>query len=237
VASFGATPSASAAEPCTAPNLRGHVATFWFVPDAHPRVHFSDAPGGPPNKKYVVRGDLLLVNQRTATSVCASYVRRSPGRHLALEVVAVGWIEKSALTRFDLVDFGSFDVDPPRDLKAANAALSALAKALPSVADWRGRWVNRDKDEVTIWKKGPRFELSLMGLAGAVGTGNRDEDSRALSTAGAKAWIKEDPKVDDVCDVVIVGFNNALLATSGAHCLGSGADHTYPQFTGIYWKK
>lgn len=40
-----------------------------------------------------------------------------------------------------------------------------------------------------------------------------------------------------VCDIVIIGFNNAILATSGSHCMGSGAGGSYPEISGVYWRK
>jgi|GEM_PF-2958240 len=224
-------PIASAVEKCTARDLKEDITSIWFISGKQPQVHFSDAADGPPTKKYVVQGDLLLANQETASSVCASYVKKN-------KVVAFGWLKKSEIEKFDLVSFGAFDVDgSQKNIDPANAALKALAEKLPEVKNWQGTWQDKYKNSVKIWKKGSSLKLSTMGIAGVIGTGNDDDDAVDLTATGALAQEKEDPKVNDVCDKVIVGFNNALLATSGSHCLGSGANHEYPEFSGIYWKK
>mgnify|MGYP001545955613 CR=1 FL=1 len=218
-------------EKCIARNLKEPVKSVWFVSQSQPQVHFSDSMGGATSKAYVVPGDLLLVNQDIADSVCASYTKKG-------KVRAFGWLKKSAIEKFDLVDFGSFDVDESqKNLDAANVALKGLAEKLPAVKSWPGHWQDIQQNDVKILKKGSNFKLNLMGINGVIGTGNEDDDSQSMVVTGALAQVKEDPKVNDVCDIVIVGFNNALLATSGAHCLGSGARHEYPQFTGIYWKR
>jgi hypothetical protein len=226
-----ASQAAPTAEKCVARNLKEEIQSIWFVTHAQSQVHFSDSMGGAPTKAYVVPGDLLLVNQETNDGVCASYAKKG-------KVTAFGWLKKSAIEKFDLVDFGSFDVDESqKNLDAANTALKALAEKLPTIKNWQGHWQDIQANAVKIWKKGSHFKLNLMGIHGAIGTGHEDEDSQSMIVTGDLAQVKEDPTANDVCDIVMVGFNNALLATSGAHCLGSGANHEYPQFAGIYWKQ
>jgi len=77
----------------------------------------------------------------------------------------------------------------------------------------------------------------VEGIAGSISTGDKTEDAYVMLPRGAKAEHREDPKNEDVCDIVVVGFNNAILATQGSHCMGSGANHEYPEFAGIYWKR
>lgn len=181
---------------------------------------------------------MLLSDHENARNICATYVRKG-------HAVAAGWLAKNQLQQFTLVDFGSFDVWEEKDqpkLNQAYNALAALAHALPATATWRGRWQDFAGNSVNIWKKGAQWQLNTMGIAGAVGTGNAVEDSVPLQVHGALAISTDQDNAGGagatgVCDIVIVGFNNALLATSGAHCMGSGYQQAWPQFSGIYWKK
>ncbi len=86
-------------------------------------------------------------------------------------------------------------------------------------------------------EKGSSWQLNTMGIIGAIGTGDENEDSQNIAVYGARAEYRYDKGQHNVCDIVIIGFNNAIVATSGSHCMGSGANHEYPEFNGLFWKK
>jgi len=215
---------------CTKIDLKKDAKSIWYVPANHEKVHFV-SPAGDNLNKYVIKGDLLISTTETQDSICAHYIKKG-------KVTASGWLKKSEIESFQLVDFGAFDVNESQKLiSKANKALISLAKHLPDIKDWHGTYRDKSTNSVRIWKKGPLWRLNTMGIVGTIGTGNNEEDSQDITTYGAKAEYRVDKDKYDVCDIVIIGFNNALLATSGSHCMGSGANHEFPEFSGLYWKQ
>jgi len=216
---------------CTKIDLKSDIKSFWYVPINQQKVHFVALSDGVSLKKYIIKGDLVIANSETPEFVCAHYVKK--GR-----VAASGWLRKAEINAFKVVDFGSSEVPgSQKGIPSANKALTSLAKRLPEIRDWHGTYQDSNGNSVKIWKKGPLWRLSTMGIIGSIGSDDEEESAQNLVTYGARAEYREDKKKYDVCDIVIIGFNNALLATSGSHCMGSGANHEYPEFNGLYWKQ
>ena len=220
-----------ASEECTTINLKDDIQSFWYVPTNRPKVYFVTLPNGDSLKKYLVKGDLIIASTENPEFICAHYIKKG-------KVLASGWIKKSEIEMFKLVSFGAFDVpESQKRIPQANRALISLAKRLPEIKLWQGTYQDKYGNSVKIWKKGSIWRLNTMGIIGSIGTGNEEEDSLDLVTHGARAEYRDDKEKYDVCDIEIIGFNNALLATSGSHCMGSGANHEYPEFNGLYWRR
>lgn len=216
---------------CVDLDLKSSLKAIWFVPIGGTRAYFSETEDGERSQRYVIAGDLLVAGKESSKSILACYLKNG-------KTVASGWIKKSELVKFENVRFGSFDVEESqKKIEDSYKALVALSKQLPEPQSWVGTWKDSSSNEVTIKRISSKLRLNTMGIKGAVGTGDENEDSRNLSIKGSLGEVREDLKKIEVCDIVIVSFNNALLATSGSHCMGSGADHEYPEFSGIYWKK
>jgi hypothetical protein len=216
---------------CSTINLKANIQSFWYVPTDRPKVYFVASPNGESLNKYVIKGDLIIASTETPEFICAHYIKKGK------EVVS-GWLKKTEIEMFKLVSFGDFEVhESQKKIPQANKALISLAKRLPEIKDWQGNYQDKYRNKVKIWKKGPIWRLNTMGIIGAIGAGNEEEDSQNLVIYGARAEYRDNKSKNDVCDIVIIGFNNALLATSGSHCMGSGANHEYPEFTGLYWKQ
>lgn len=218
-------------EECANINLEDDIQSFWYVPTGRPKVHFVTLPNGESLKKYVIKGDLIIASTETPEFICAHYIKKG-------KVVASGWLKKSEIEMFKLVSFGAFDVqESHKRIPQANRALISLEKRLPAIKSWQGTYQDNYGNSVKIWKKGSIWRLNTMGIIGSIGTGNEKEDSQDLVTYGARAEYRDNKEKYDVCDIVVIGFNNALLATSGSHCMGSGANHEYPEFNGLYWRR
>jgi hypothetical protein len=224
------TQTMQANDKCTTINLKANIQSFWYVPTDRPRVHFVALPDGESLNKYLIKGDLIIASTETPEFICAHYIKKG-------KVVTSGWLKKTEIEMFKLVSFGDFEVkESQKKIPQANKALISLAKRLPEIMDWHGNYQDKYKNRVKIWKKGSIWRLNTMGIIGAIGAGNEEEDSQDIVTSGARAEYRDNKAKYDVCDIVIIGFNNALLATSGSHCMGSGANHEYPEFSGLYWK-
>jgi hypothetical protein len=218
-------------EVCTTINLRDDIQSFWYVPVDRPRVHFVTLPNGDSQKKYLVKGDLIIASTEKPEFICAHYIKKG-------KITASGWLKKSEIEMFKPASFGASDVpESQKRIPQTNRALATLAKRLPGVRLWQGIYQDKYGNSVNIWKRGSVLRLNTMGIVGAIGTGKDEEDSLDLVTHGARAEYREDKQKHDVCDIVLIGFNNALLATSGSHCMGSGANHEYPEFNGVYWRR
>lgn len=216
---------------CTAINIKNNIRSIWYVPNDRPKVHFVALPNGLNLKKYVIKGDLIITGTETTEFICAHYVKKG-------KVVTSGWLKKSEIENFKLVNFGAFDVtESQKAIRLANRSLVSLTKRLPKIIDWHGTYQDKYGNSVKFWKNGSIWQLNTIGIIGAVGTGDEKEDSQNLDTYGARAEYRNNKRQYDVCDIVIIGFNNAILATSGSHCMGSGANHEYPEFNGLYWKR
>lgn len=215
-------------EKCAPFDPKKNIEFFFYVPKERPKAYLFPAPGGEALKSYVIQGDLLVAGEEKRGFFCAHYLKKG-------KVVAAGWIKKSEIERFELVTFGAFDVESSqKGIAKANKALAALAKRLPDIKDWRGTAQDKYGNSIKLWRKGQIWQLDPTGIKGYIG---ETQDPLPLITSGARAIHQYDPRVNDVCDIVIVGFNNAWLATSGSHCMGSGANHEYPSINGIYWKQ
>ena len=224
---------------CVAVNLKNEIKSIWFVPKGQSaeskKIYFSDAVDGVSTQKYIIAGDLLIANNENTDAICASYVQKG-------KVTTFGWIKKTEIEKFELVSFGALETpESKKSLKKSYSALAALAKRLPDVHNWKGDWEDVAGNSVNLWKKGAVWELDTTYIKGADGTGDKNEDSQPIKIKGAMVkvagYYSDNAEEIDVCNIVIVAFNNAILATSGSHCMGSGANHEYPEFNGIYWKK
>jgi len=228
---------ASTSPSCVALKLQETTSlkSFWFVPKNNNKVYLSDSLDAAPSHHYVISGDLLVSTKENGENICASYIHKG-------KVTAFGWIKKGELTQFNLVDFGSASdnvQEVQNKLKQAHQKLSDLASKLPA-AEWQGEWVDGNKNSVTFKKKAQNWTLNTMGIHGTVGTGNDEEDSQEINIKGAFASLPTNSKETttfDPCDIVVVGFNNAIVATSGNQCMGSGDQSSWPSFNGFYWKK
>lgn len=237
LAAFAKAPAAKPAAPApksaaiACPDLKvDRPSVVWYVPKGA-TPHFADAEGGKPGKTYVVYGDLLIPAKETWKSVFACY--RSKGK-----IAASGWLLKSELSKFETVTFGSFEVaESQAKIPKSYAALKALAKNLPAVSEknWPGKWQDANANPVEIKKKGVNLGLNVSDIPGAISTGDDEDDLAILKIEGAFAEVRENVKKIDVCDTVIVRFNNAIYGVSGTRCMGSGAGGEYPEFLGIYW--
>ncbi len=216
---------------CGDVDLRESPKIVWYVPNGGLSIHFSITEDGEKSKKYVVAGDLLIAGKESSKSIFACYLKRG-------KTIASGWIKKSELEKFEIQSFGSFEGEADsKKLELSYNALMSLSKRLPEPKIWSGTWINSISDEVTIKKLGTKLRLNTTGIKGAIGTGNEDEDSSDLKLKGSLAEVRANSKKIDICDIVILNFNNALLATSGSRCMGSGANHEYPEFSGVYWRQ
>jgi hypothetical protein len=229
---FAAEPQKTRAnEECANISPKADIQSFWYVPTNRPKIHFVALLNGESLNKYVIKGDLIIASTETPEFICAHYIKKG-------KVVTSGWLKKSEIEMFKLVSFGDSEVnESQKKIPQANKALISLAKRLPEIKDWHGTYKNRYGNSVKIGKKGSSWRLNTTGIIGSIGTGNEEEDSQKLVTYGARAEYRDNKEKYDVCDIVIIGFNNALLATSGSHCMGSGANHEYPEFSGLYWKQ
>jgi hypothetical protein len=229
--SSGVSNAATTVARCDAVKLSpGGQSRLFFVPSGTAKVSFHDAPDSEATKVYVVAGDLLISESAAGEFVCASYV--SGGR-----VSAHGWVKKSELRGFEPPSFGSFEVKSSQShIKEANDYLSSIAKDLPVVSNWAGSFSNPSGDVIAVDRKKTSWRLNAAGINGAVGC-DCDDEWEELTSEDARASHREDPAAPDVCDKVLLGFNNAIVAISGVRCMGSGADHGYPSLGGVYWKQ
>lgn len=231
----GPASAAPAGDKCDAADLRAMrksqqpLGSFWYVPQTVAKTFFLSADGTE-TRQYVVAGDALLVAGETAEAVCASYVTKGA-------VAASGWVAKTAVKKVSVTDFGDAEVQESQKAIAEKVAtLRRLAADLPAKPAWRGTWAAVTGDEIKTVSNGTSLKLNPSGIKGVAGTGG-DEDDITLAVTGPLAISSEEAGKIDVCDTVAVAFNNALLAVSGSHCMGSGANASWPSMTAVYWRR
>jgi hypothetical protein len=119
-------------------------------------------------------------------------------------------------------------------------AAKGLYPAQTTVASFAKTNGSRWKNNVKILKKKTEWRLNTSGIHGVVSSSHDEENWQNLKIQNAMASAQdpngETPENYAGCTTVIVGFNNAILATSASHCMGSGDQQACPQFYGVYWR-
>ena len=241
---------------------------LWYVPNGQQPIHFLDGPQGTLLKSYVVPGDLLKssdaeqskifnVFPETPTSIFACYIRNN-------KIVAAGWLPKANLQKFDQKHSTLTSCSLYEDkscIQAIRRTLLSIASQLPAVQKWLGEYQNGD-NQVVIWKQtATTVWLDSSRIDGMISQGcDRgkvycDENSmtfKPIPTSGALIIPKDMEDFNlitdfsiDKCNTIIIGFNNAIYATTGHGCFGTGCrpiangecENAWPDFDGIFWKK
>lgn len=175
-------------------------------------------------------------------------------------------MQKADLKKFDqkhtTLTSCTSDVEDKSCIQAVRRTLLSIANELPAVQKWLGRYQNGKGDQVAIWKQTANTVwLDDQGITGMISNGcDRgkvycDEDSMTLKPSPASGALIIPKDLEDFnlisdfsideCNTIIIGFNNAIYATTGYGCFGTGCrpisngecENAWPNFDGVFWKK
>ena len=208
----------------------GHP-SVWFVNQsvATTRTYFYSEPTScapvddcpARTKKYLLWGDLVTVESAEVTNGFRQVTYKSRSRR-----TTVGWLKAEDLTLVPLDLSGEDDA-----MKDTINQERQIAKSLPTTPTWKGRW-QTDHALIEIKPLAPERYQCRGDVDGAISDGSKDHDmDEVFQPGGAFAVVGKD---DDDCAVYLLAFNNAVIGVQQRMCFGTGADHSYPTFAGLY---